>query len=205
MRLRFEPLYGSFFFVRIPVNAVKKNFHRKIQRNSYKNSPLSAQSTLKDAGALRWKKFFFHRYSPLILHYFLTKPRPGCFLENFNETVSKYWIRMLIWYQDLVILAASRSINIRLTKMKKSAPSVCKPKRPRFEQHSGFLAPEKSSIESDHWKIRLGLSLRSKLTAVITFAVHIYLWKEHKKNKNVFLAISIKNTNCTPPPPPPVI
>ena len=59
MRLRFERLYGSFFFVRIPVNAVKKIFHRKIQRNSYKNSPLSAHSTLKDAGALRWKKFFF--------------------------------------------------------------------------------------------------------------------------------------------------
>ena len=31
----------------------KKNFHRKIQSNSYKNSPLSAHSTLKDAGALR--------------------------------------------------------------------------------------------------------------------------------------------------------
>ena len=55
----------------------KKIFHRKIQRNSCKNSPLSAHSTLKDAGALRWKKFFFHRYSSLILHYFLTKPRPG--------------------------------------------------------------------------------------------------------------------------------
>ena len=25
-RMRFEPLYGSFFFVRIPVNAVKKKF-----------------------------------------------------------------------------------------------------------------------------------------------------------------------------------
>ena len=31
----------------------KKIFHRKIQRNSYKNSPLSAHSTLTDAGALR--------------------------------------------------------------------------------------------------------------------------------------------------------
>ena len=46
-------LVGQFHFVRIPVNAVKKKFHRKIQRNSYKNSPLSAHSTLKDAGALR--------------------------------------------------------------------------------------------------------------------------------------------------------
>ena len=36
----------------------KKIFHRKIQRNSYKNSPLSVHSTLKDAGALRRKKFF---------------------------------------------------------------------------------------------------------------------------------------------------
>ena len=54
----FEPVYGSFFFVRNPVNAVKKIFHRKIQRNSYKKSPLSAHSTLKDAGALRWKQFF---------------------------------------------------------------------------------------------------------------------------------------------------
>ena len=41
------------FFVRFPVNEVKKIFPRKIQRNSYKNSPLSAHSTLKDAGALR--------------------------------------------------------------------------------------------------------------------------------------------------------
>ena len=31
----------------------KKFFHRKIQPNSYKNSPLSAHSTLKDEGALR--------------------------------------------------------------------------------------------------------------------------------------------------------
>ena len=59
---RLEPLYGIFFFVRNLVNAVKKIFSLlKIA-----NSP---HSTLKDAGALRWKKFF-HRYSPLILHYF---------------------------------------------------------------------------------------------------------------------------------------
>ena len=31
---------------------MKKIFHRKIQRNSYKYSPLSAHSMLKDAGAL---------------------------------------------------------------------------------------------------------------------------------------------------------
>ena len=48
-----------------------KNFHRK-NRKSYNNSPLSPHSRLQDAGALRWKIF-----SPLILHYFLTKPRPG--------------------------------------------------------------------------------------------------------------------------------
>ena len=35
-------LLRQFLFVRIPVNAVKKFFHRKIQHNSYKNSPLSA-------------------------------------------------------------------------------------------------------------------------------------------------------------------
>ena len=31
----------------------------------------------KSCGRLRWKKFFFHCNSPLILQYFLTKPRPG--------------------------------------------------------------------------------------------------------------------------------
>ena len=64
-------------FSPLPPECGEKNFHRKIQRYSYKKSPLSAHSTLKDAGALRWKKFFFHRYSPLILHYFLSKARPG--------------------------------------------------------------------------------------------------------------------------------
>ena len=53
-----QTLDGSCFFVRIPVNAVKKIFHRKFQRNSYKNSPLSAHSTLKDACAFRGKSFF---------------------------------------------------------------------------------------------------------------------------------------------------
>ena len=67
----------------------KKIFHRKIQRNSYKNSPFSALSTLKDAGALRWKKFFFHRYSPLILHYFWTKTRPGPGLAHLRYHTSQ--------------------------------------------------------------------------------------------------------------------
>ena len=49
----------SFFFVRIPVNAVKKKF-------SPQNSTLFLQKitafsafNAKNAGALRWKKFFF--------------------------------------------------------------------------------------------------------------------------------------------------
>ena len=42
----FEPVYGSFFFVRNPVNVLKKFLATK-NRKSYKNS------TLKDSGALR--------------------------------------------------------------------------------------------------------------------------------------------------------
>ena len=50
----FEPVYGSFFFVKKSGECGEKTiFRRKIQRNSYKKSPLSAHSTLKDAGALR--------------------------------------------------------------------------------------------------------------------------------------------------------
>ena len=48
---------------------------------SYKNSPLSPHSTLKNAGALRWKKFY-NRYSPLILHYFWRKLDPGAETEK---------------------------------------------------------------------------------------------------------------------------
>ena len=49
---RCQPVYGSFFFGRNPVNAVKKVFISKIRKSS-------PHSTLKDAGALRWEKFFF--------------------------------------------------------------------------------------------------------------------------------------------------
>ena len=55
----FEPVRGSFLFVRNPLNMLKKKFHRKIQRNSYKNSPLSAHSTLIDAALCGEKSFFF--------------------------------------------------------------------------------------------------------------------------------------------------
>ena len=65
---RFEPVYGSFLFVRNPVNAVEEKFpHWKLQilqkftaknRKSYKSSPLSSHSSQKDAGALQWKLFF---------------------------------------------------------------------------------------------------------------------------------------------------
>ena len=50
-----EPVYGCLF-VRNPVLAVKKMFTAK-NRKSYKNAALSPHSTLKDAGALRWKNF----------------------------------------------------------------------------------------------------------------------------------------------------
>ena len=53
-------MYGSFFFVRNPVNAMKKYFTSK-NRKAYENSPLktanltknSPHSSQKDAGALR--------------------------------------------------------------------------------------------------------------------------------------------------------
>ena len=70
-------MYGSFFFVRIPVNAVKKSF-------SPQNSTLFLQKftafsafNAKRCGRFAVNKVFFHRYSPLILYYFLSKPRPG--------------------------------------------------------------------------------------------------------------------------------
>ena len=53
------------------------------------------------------KKVFFHRYSPLILHYFLTKPRPGTHQnraishQKAPGTVSSYdklrWIEKATW------------------------------------------------------------------------------------------------------------
>ena len=48
---RFEPVYGSFFFV----SECCENFFTAKNRKSYKNSP---HSTLKDADALQWKIFF---------------------------------------------------------------------------------------------------------------------------------------------------
>ena len=44
-------LVRLFIFCKNSSECGEKIFHRKIQRNSYKNSPLSAHSTLKDAGA----------------------------------------------------------------------------------------------------------------------------------------------------------
>ena len=46
-------LVRQFLFCKISGECGKKKFFTAIQRNSYKNSPLSAPSTLKDAGALR--------------------------------------------------------------------------------------------------------------------------------------------------------
>ena len=58
----------------------KKIFHRKIQRNSFKNSPLSAHSALKDAGALRWKKFFSPLFTAnLTLFFDITSTRASFF------------------------------------------------------------------------------------------------------------------------------
>ena len=48
----------------------EKIFHRKIQRNSYKNSPLSPHSTLKNAGALRWIKFFSPLFTANLILFF---------------------------------------------------------------------------------------------------------------------------------------
>ena len=77
----------AVFFVRIPVNAEKKNF-------SPQNSTLFLQKftafsafNAKRCGRFALKKVFFHRYSPLILHYFLSKPRPG---QNHLDT-NQFW------------------------------------------------------------------------------------------------------------------
>ena len=90
---RFEPVYGCYFFVRNPVNAVKKNFsplktanltkiHRLKPQILQKTTAFNAFNA-KRCGRFAVKKVFFHRYSPLILHYFLTKPRPGKAAHSF--------------------------------------------------------------------------------------------------------------------------
>ena len=57
--VEFQTLVRQFLFCKNSRECGEKtNFHRKIQRIPYKNSPLSAHWTIKDAGALRWKKFF---------------------------------------------------------------------------------------------------------------------------------------------------
>ena len=67
---RFETCTAVSFFVRNPVNAVKKIF-----------SPLKTAKTHRiqryKMRALCGENFFFHRYSPLILYYFLTKLDPN--------------------------------------------------------------------------------------------------------------------------------
>ena len=58
---RFEPVYDSFFFVRNPVNAVKKNFAAINSVQRYKMPALCGKTS------------FSHRYSPLILLYFFDR------------------------------------------------------------------------------------------------------------------------------------
>ena len=67
---RCETVHGSFFFRKKSVQCGEKNF------TAIKKQKLTAFNA-KTFGRFAAKKFFFHRYSPLILHYVFTKPRPG--------------------------------------------------------------------------------------------------------------------------------
>ena len=78
-------------FCRKSSQSGEKNFSTLKPRNSPLKPSNSTHSTLKDAGALRWN--FFHRYSPLILQYFLTKPRPGCYGYWLIVKQGKLWIK----------------------------------------------------------------------------------------------------------------
>ena len=49
-----------------------------------------AASNAKRCGRFAVKKIFFHRYSPQILHYFLTKPRTGLYTSIFRHILSHF-------------------------------------------------------------------------------------------------------------------
>ena len=70
-------MYGSFFFVRITVNAVKKNFSPQNSTQFLQKFTAFSVFNAKRCGRFAVKKVFFRRYSPLILHYFMSKPRPA--------------------------------------------------------------------------------------------------------------------------------
>ena len=72
---RFEPVYGSFFFARNPLIAVKKM--SPLKTANLTNRPLFLRIQSYKMRALCGEKNFFHSYSPLTLHYFLSKLRPG--------------------------------------------------------------------------------------------------------------------------------
>ena len=63
---RFEPVHENFFFVRIPLNAVK-----------IINSPQFTAFTAKSCNKYAVKIIYFHSISPNLLRKFNAKPRPG--------------------------------------------------------------------------------------------------------------------------------
>ena len=65
----FEPVYGSFFFVTKPVNAVKRNFSPLNSTQIFQKITAFTAFNAKRCGRFAVKKVFFHRYSPLILHF----------------------------------------------------------------------------------------------------------------------------------------
>ena len=75
----FEPVYSKFLFVRNPVNAVKKIF----TAINCKNLPYS---TLKFAGALRWKTFFSPLFTSRLTFFVWLNLEPGstlyCWIEK---------------------------------------------------------------------------------------------------------------------------
>ena len=96
---RFKPVY-RFFFTANPWMRWKKDIsalktaNLKIsplkKANLTKNSMLSPPSSQKDAGALWWN-FFFHRYSPPLLHYFFDKTLTRDLIINYCHRLNN-WI-----------------------------------------------------------------------------------------------------------------
>ena len=104
---RFEPVYGSCFFVRNPVTAAKIKF-----------SPLKTANLTKvhRFHRIHFKKMralcgenFFHSYSPQFLHYFSTKPRPGDHAKISTSKEARKW-----WISNPIFDYATVSISKRI-------------------------------------------------------------------------------------------
>ena len=129
----------------------KKIFHRKIQRNSYKNSPLSAHSTLKDAGALRWKKFFSPLFTAnLTLFFDKTSTRVGTSFWALSSPSSPTWpapANIELQLTPKRWLKAPRSLNASLV------PVSTKWTRPTRLKQSVTLAFKSLFTSKSFWNL----------------------------------------------------